>query len=457
MLVPNSVGVSSDVLYNLKNSCVRARSYRLNLPSSNKSSFLPQDVAIFSIPGGRRNTFLDCQQSYIKMQIRNYDSANTLLFDGNGSSFISRLDIFHSSNLIETIQAYGVLYQYLIDFTTDSSFKLGVTTAWGTTADRNGITLAKATAALYSHTTVCMPILSAIIGSTADKMLPIGELNDDVRVEVTFADVVTGAVVGGSTAQAYATLGTNGVGWGINNVELVLQIVELSDEGMAIVHSATDFRSPVHMHGVSYRHFTSILPASSSGTYTTLVPARFASLKNLILCPRSATTITDTQSYSISSRVNPLFSQFWYRIGAFLVPQKPINLYNPNNCGAYAEAFCETMRSLHGLNNTLVSSSVGGWYNTCDTVDGTSLVQVALTAGNSYKNAFAYGQELESFANRSDTLLCGMNTLNSQIFFEANIAGLSTTSTTAVAYTLDFYALFDQITTLENGILSARF
>ena len=45
-LVPNQQAVSSDCLYNLKPSSVPGRCYRASIPTSNKSSFLPQDVVV---------------------------------------------------------------------------------------------------------------------------------------------------------------------------------------------------------------------------------------------------------------------------------------------------------------------------------------------------------------------------------------------------------------------------
>ena len=43
----------------------------------------------------------------------------------------------------------------------------------------------------------------------------------------------------------------------------------------------TLFNQPVYLHGNSWRHYATTLPASSSGNYSTLVPARFASLKSI--------------------------------------------------------------------------------------------------------------------------------------------------------------------------------
>ena len=68
---------------------------------------------IFYIPGGRRNTFLDGSQNYLKLTIKNSDTTNTLSFDHHGSCVINRTDIFHGSALLETIQAYNVLMNYL--------------------------------------------------------------------------------------------------------------------------------------------------------------------------------------------------------------------------------------------------------------------------------------------------------------------------------------------------------
>jgi hypothetical protein len=61
-------------------------------------------------------------------------------------------------------------------------------------------------------------------------------------------------------------------------------------------------------------------------------------------------------------------------------------------------------------------------------------------------------QELETFCQRGDVLLSGMNTLGSQVFFECNIG-----TAPGGLYTLDFYAYADVIYVLENGLLSVRF
>jgi len=66
-MLQNQTAVTSDYLFNLKPSTSRCRSYRASLPPIKKSSFSPGTQMIFMIPGGRRNTYFDHTQSYLKL------------------------------------------------------------------------------------------------------------------------------------------------------------------------------------------------------------------------------------------------------------------------------------------------------------------------------------------------------------------------------------------------------
>ena len=99
---------------------------------------------------------------------------------------------------------------------------------------------------------------------------------------------------------------------------------------------------------------------------------------------------------------------------------------------------------------TTADASIGGIAATGQTV-------ITNTGANSCQNAFAIGQDFEAFANKTDLLLSGMNTLTSQIFFEANIGWGVASQAPTVAFTLDYYANYDLILVLDNGILSAKF
>ena len=457
-LMPNgNTAVSSDCLFNLKPISVSGRTYRASIPTSNKATFNPGDTAILYIPS-RRNCFLDPTQSYIKYTIQNWDTTNDTSIDNTGACVINRLDTFSGSNLLETVQQYNVLYNYMADFQMNLGARYGASSMYGSGITttvvniRQGANISKASgASAPTKLTVCMPVLSAVFGLGADKFLPLTALADDIRIEISFEQADMGMVYSSASSTSSAR-----TAWQVAGMELELCIIELSDQGMGIVNSVTPFNQPIFLHGNGFRHYVSTLPVSSSGTYSTLVPARFASLKTLICLPRrSAETSGSTTmpfSYSLSSRANPNFATYWWRIGPYLIPNKPVTLSNTSNTvGGYAEAYMEVIRSFHALSHVDVGGTISfEEYNVADTADTTIASGVAGALGvapisgnllsNSSKNAFAIAQELELWANRNDVLVSGMNTLSSQVFFEANI---NTAIGSTYSYTLDFYEFYN--------------
>ena len=458
VLIPNQQAVSSDVLYNMKASSVRGRAYRASILPTNGTKFDAQSLTVLYVPGGRRNTFLSCQDTYLRFTIYNQDAAtNDLVIDGNASAFINRIDIFHASNLLETIQGYNIIYQYMLDNQLNVAQRAGLSAMYGCNSafdgTRYGQTILKG-----AQLTVCVPILSGTIGLGNLKSLPIGQLNDDIRIEITWENINPPVlyVATGTTTVATAQPASTAC-WQITNCELECNIIELSDEGMHMVEQVTPFSQPVFIMGNSWRHYTANLTSGTSGTYSTLVPARFASLKTLHMLPQVASVTTAYDKYSICNRVNPNFAQLWYRLGAYIIPQKFINIQS-GTTGGYAELFAENQRAWHALNHPEYAGSLPfSYFNVAHTADATTVggggILAANTGNNGHKNAFGYSQELETFSQRSDVLLSGVNTLSSQVFFEANIG----TTAPNVAYTLHFYANYDHVLVLQDGILSVRF
>lgn len=462
----NPLGITNDLLYNLKPTCVRARSYRASVPAMNQQTFVGGNVIIAQIPCGRRNSYLDPTMSYMRFTVYNPDTTTTnyITMDNCVASFFDRLDIFHASNLCETIQSYGPLYSYLVDFQMTPSAKQGLSTMYGfnnkvgasTGSLRSGLNIYGG-----QSLTFCIPILSGLIGLGSDKFVPIGALNDDIRLELSLAS--------NNVACVY-NQGTTNVQWLITGFELELQIIELSDEGQSMVESVTPFSSPVYLHGTSWRHYSSVMPAGQSGSFSFLLAARFASLKTLVVLPRRNSETTNVLAYSNSSRINPQISQYFFRCGAFIVPNKPITLQQgaasgQRTTGGYAEGYAEIIKSFHSLNSAWLSSGVAAdVYNIADASDPaiggsqsstTGLVNQGLTGANSYANGFAIAQEMEVTPNRGDVLVSGFNSLNCQIYFEGSIN--ANVPIGGSSYQMDFFAQYDSIFIIENGLISARY
>lgn len=438
-LMPNTTAITSDLNFSLKPSATRSRSYRASILPTNKTSFNPTDTCIIYVPGGRRNTYLDPGQTYMRLTVKNSDTAACFV-DNHGASVISRVDIFHGSNLLETIQGYNVLANYILDCQASQGDRSGLANLYGfdTAGDRKGATIPAG-----GLTTFCLPIFSGVIGVLSDKCLPIGMLGDDIRIEITFETLTAGVV------SDNATPANN---WTIVDFQLELCIIELSDEGENMVRSVANPDEAIYLHGSSWRQYTSTLSANYSGGYSTLVPARFASLKQIVCLPRKTSDTTAISSYCVSSRINPNIEYYFWRIGATIVPNKNVVLINSNNTGGFTEGYAELLKSWHALNSSQSSTAIANYYNIAQTAIASASVTIAQTAKNSYKNGFAIAQELESFAQRNDVLLSGMNTLSSQVFFECNI-GTAVTD----AYTFTFFANYDHIMVLERGILSVKF
>jgi hypothetical protein len=482
-LLANSVGVSDQVLFNLKASSARSRSYKVVLQPINATTFQPSSQIIFTIPAGRRATYLDPTASFIKFSVQNNDvSGSSFNTDNNGYCFLNRIDEFNGGNLLTSTQSVNQLMTYLYDFQTSPSSKFGLSNMYGSSTDtdsskcRQGMKVSGG-----QRGTFALPIPSPLIGIGADKALCVGRLKDDLRCEITLE--------GANKAVRYDTASQLLSPWSIVYAELHLTYIELSDEAESIVNSMTPANGPLFLHGNAWRHYVSNLPAQTTGTYSTLVPCRVASLKSLVLLPRPQVTDIDARSYSLSSRANPSIANFWYRVGSTLVPSRPITLWNASNTSNYSEAFAELQKSFHSLQNPDYSGSIPySNYNVVDVSGNTtgdlvagggltvasSGIQPVATGATSYTNGFALALDMEVFANKSSVLMSGLNTTNANIFFEAQIGVAPVTAIASPVngslvntygamngpannYVLDFFANYDLIYQLDNGILTSRF
>jgi hypothetical protein len=451
-LISNNVAVTESVLYNVKPSSVRARQYRASLPSVNGVTFAPQSTAIFSIPA-RANCFLSGQESCLKFTIKYVNTANLLPFtDGAATSVISRIDVFSGSNLLETVQNANVLYSLMFDAVLDPAQRVGLSALYGMSNDitipRKGQVLTN-TSSAYAQLTVCVPLLTAVGGLNMDKYLPLS-LSDDCRLEITFASNNEGMVKSGTNSDTF--ISGFSTDWVVQNPEYIASIVELDSEGMALVNSVAPPSGETVLHGTSFRSYNSSMPASSGGGYSTLIPARFASLNNILIAPRLSSSTVSAQTWSVSSRFNPNISSYYFRVGGQQIPAKPVILSNISTTGGYSEALFEMVKCFHTISTPMAATSLlSNYYNVAKTAAAQYGV-IAVDASNSHICGFAIGQEFTTFSGRSDVLLCGANTLSSNIFFEAEIS-----SSGNDAMVLNSFASFDILFVISDGLISARF
>ena len=487
--VPISTALTSDMMLGLKPAAPRSRSYRLSVAPLNNSTFLANQQIVFELPTGRKGTWLDQSQTYLKFSVKCKTDGAVAQYTQNGVnientaySFFQRLDVYHSSNLLEQISEYGQLANMLLDSQLSQSEKAGLSpmigsnstgylriatsggafaanstavigSGWTVPGDRSGQGIAGAvtfdTAVPY---TFCLPILSGVVGVNASKMLPLGKLSSPIRLEFYTAE--------NSDAIYFGTAGV-GATWQLLNVELCCCYVELLDDNF------DNDRGVEYISTSTYRNSSTNIPAATSGEITCLIPFRAASIKALyarFLPFVNAVQGDDaTAAYRKSSSINCNISSYSFRVGSSIYPNKPVYLISSIQ-GTGAESYTELLKSFHALSSTDVNTSLlYNSYNVCATA--TSGWRGNATPGDqtakqgTHNNAFCIGLELESFSNRSDTILSGVSTLNSQIYFNANIVSGSTAGgTNNYNYTAHFFSHMDMILVIdEAGVMSAKF
>jgi hypothetical protein len=495
---PNRKALSPEFSYTPKPSSVNGRSYRVSIPVSNGQSFSAGSTMVFNIPCGKQRTLLDPTSSYIRYTIKNTATQSTatgvqgvtisaalaangatatagssatagvvqtfgagLFLDHNAYSVFNTTTLYSGSNMLEYINGCNILYSYILD--TNFSFANALSNSlnygmWVPDTSpveiRRGSLLANvvstasasapATTSAYisEQNTFCLPLLSGLIGmGSSGKFVPVYKIQDVLRLEILLE----------SQSLAFAQLGQCASAYSIINAELELQYVEIDQEGMNLIESTTPMGSPTFIVGSSFRHYVQSLP-NSSGIFSCLVPSKLASLKNIIILPRPTSTKDAISAYSLSSRANPNFEYFVMKVSGTQCPQKPIFLQNSSSTGGYSEPLVEIFKSVGSLIGTDKAGLLfANNYNVAATADTSTGVLALKAAGQSYQNAFALALDFELFSSK-DTIINGLNCLAESLYFEANIV-----TAPGEAYTLDFYACFDNLFIIDQtGYVSSR-
>jgi hypothetical protein len=490
--VPINTALTSDMMLGLKPAAPRSRSYRLSVAPLNKSTFSGNEQIVFELPTGRKGTWLDQSQTYLKFSMkcssttaRTEATQNGVRIENTAYSFFQRLDVYHSSNLLEQISEYGQLANMLLDAQLSQSEKAGLSAMIGSNSqtyglinvgpganyaqdanstflgsyinpgDRSGQIIATDTsfdAATIVPYTFCLPVLSGVVGVNASKMIPLGKLTSPIRLEFYTAE--------NDDAIYYGTSGA-GAKWQLLNVELCCCYVELLDDNF------DQDRGIEYISTTTYRNTSTTIQANTSGEITALIPFRAASIKSLYA--RFLPFVSNVQgvdasaAYRKSASINPNFSSYSFRVGSSIYPNKPVYLFSSQQQTG-SEAYTELLKSFHALSSTQVNTSLlFNNYNVCADARGGWKVNHTPGSQNSktgtFANAFCIGLELESFSNRNDTILSGVSTLNSQIYFNANIiSGATCGGASNYTYTGHFFSHMDCILVIdEAGVMSAKF
>jgi hypothetical protein len=229
----------------------------------------------------------------------------------------------------------------------------------------------------------------------------------------------------------------------LSNVEYITNIMEISDEGMAIINNSL-MGQPLKWVVQDYRNYSTTANVAASVEIAVPVPAKFTSLRSLLTSFRTKSAGAITFFANESCHLG--LQSYTIRLGSRVVPTKAPE--------TFPEFFSEMVRALGSVSDLNHEPSINTqtYYNVQAPVANTETpTTVALT---SQPSSFYIGLDLESYSNSGfESVYNGYNSSTDDVFLNLKYGSGATTANTRI----DTYAYFDQVILIDNGYCSVQY
>ena len=457
------MALPSQLKYGNKPETASARSYTSIIqPEGSMNDYGPNSTVKFNLPC-QNNTVLVPSETYLKLTlsgITNGAAANSSIrLDGAGiHGCIQRMRVYHGSTEINDIDNYGNFAKLMMSLQQSSdSFCSKQNVMSGTFSGYNsaggtgtaflpliGERLTNAGPENYAAVPIdgvvqdrnyAISLISYVGTLSGDKYIPCYEMTSSpLRLELQFVSSVLKFV---NTQAALAN-----TSFKINNLELVCNFIELSDDVIATLRERQmSMGQPLQYVVPNYSNVSAnaTIFTGSTTRVTHQLSARFASLKSIFCTMRSKAD--GQQAFFPLSSTHFNLSSWNFRIGSQLVPSKQVSTLQ--------ESYCELLKAIGSIADLNHEPSINFQTYLKDPIPLVSGELAGALAAATKSNCFAIGLDLETYATADrDSLWAGMNTLTSDVFLNADFAsGIG--ADTSVRF--DFYSLYDQVLVFENG------
>jgi hypothetical protein len=323
----------------VKQRAVQSRSYRVKLPPSNATSFLPSQTIEFNLPANQAGTYFNSNQCYLKFKFTNTSVNNAAAavqcdFDRAGAyGLIRRMQTATSGAMLSDLDRFNVLANAMIDTDASQEWKESVGhTLVGTTGLMRG-----AAVDTGSPTRIyCLPlILSPLSQTSPHRLIPLFSLSA-IQIRFTLEEAAVALRVPALTDVP---------GYALSEVELVYQATELSPNAQSMISQMTGDRYDIL--ATSYMHSSATLQAQNSGL-TANLGFSVSSLERVIICHRKNDTVSGTNQktgYSLGSRCAAGLQQYSLLVNSEQFPSRPIVRGDLNG----AEPLAEMLLASHSL------------------------------------------------------------------------------------------------------------
>ncbi len=309
----------------MKKRAVSARSFRVKIPSSNSTSFVPEQTIQIDLPGNLQGQYYNFNQMYLKMTVT---STGAYTLDRAGAlGFIRRLQISTAGAQLCDINNYNVLATAMLDTDASAEYKAGYgNVLLGTIGDAlTGAQIA------VGATTFCIPIvLNPLAQTTPHRMIPAHGLAS-LQMRLTID----------SEVNAVKSAGVPGLSF--TDVEMVCMMTELSPGAQAQIDAATGGK--YNILAQSYMQSGATL-AAGVGSLTANLGFSVSSLERIIAVHRPVDSVNVQARYSLGNRGTAGLAEFNYLINSESYPARSILV---NSRGA--ESAAELLIADHSLVN----------------------------------------------------------------------------------------------------------
>ena len=370
-----------------------------------------------------------------------------------GHSWLDRMFITgQSGNIIEDIGEFGLINDTLIALQMNDAVRKGVATQYG--FDRDDaindyiegcqghkydsmyFTNASATGHTETHS-YSFPLLSGVIGCTADKFLNVGRTS---KLSVTLVTskvlpitIPIGIANSISTPAFYKVT--------LSNFSLQCEYIDIGVNALQLLDQ-TLIEGVAYIHGITYRTSTSTIDANTSGEVSLLAGIRASSVKSLFTRFSQGGNASTTNSCNGKyDSTCPMLSSINYSICGLKYPQNSINaLLSPS------QSYRETQMAIGSFNNSMFQSAISPTQYCKLSAGGNAQSFTNTTQAREWNLGtypyscaqYIFGECLEICARRG--LLSGLNCTSAPIFVEMNVASPLTNT-----HTVYIQAMLDQI------------
>ena len=419
-------------------------------------------VISFTIPSGQGlGTFIDPMSTCLSFTLTYavttaaVTTGGSMNLIGSAASFFDQLILYSNNVPIETIGNYGLLQNYLLaNMVSYAERTGGLSVSMG--CDTNSMTGIELGTGVASYRYNFNIPLCSIMGFNADKLFPIGAVNNLQLQMVTAQNIPIVSYCTAVATQPVFGPGSTGLpGFTLSEFQLNLKYLDVGDIATQLLSQSLN-NGKWFMRATTYTNSSVTIPNGSNGNSQLLLQIRNSSVKSLLqyFCTAQSTSCPNF----FFDAVNPSLNSRQVQIGSQYVPNKPINdLQRPAEGYAY---LIQALTSGGGLSKSAGSGVYRNSYNVCiPTVPAGSDSAVVQPSGNGlrpaypgddntstaiiskYPNSAYYGYDLEKV---SGILLCGVNTRSTPPFLNINFAQAVTSTIICQAWGMsDVILAFD--------------